>query len=176
MSAERASVPTAEPWNGEGLRTAGAWLGGAPPAPAPEASPQDQAEPPAPVGPFPAPRSFQCHTLRAVVAVGRPGSPGSGRDDGGPPSGRHHLKPGLALCAVLSQQPRKEHHSQRQQKSETRMAEVPGHGARPARRLPRERPPSREPGFGDGLLPRTRSVSSLRNVGAQGSALRDTGL
>lgn len=112
----------------------------------------------------------------AVVAVGRPGSPGSGRDDGGPPSGRHHLEPGLALCAVLSQQPRKEHHSQRQQKSETRMAAVPGRGARPARRLPRERPPSREPGFGDGPLPRTRSASSLRNVGAQGSALRDTGL
>lgn len=73
MSAERASVPTAEPWTGEGLRTAGAWLGGAPPAPAPEASPQDQAEPPAPVGPFPAPRSFQCHTLSS----GRRGAAGT---------------------------------------------------------------------------------------------------
>lgn len=110
------------------------------------------------------------------VSYAQQRSPWGGRDDGGPPSGRHHLEPGLALCAVLSQQPRKEHHSQRQQKSETRMAAVPGRGARPARRLPRERPPSREPGFGDGPLPRTRSASSLRNVGAQGSALRDTGL
>lgn len=105
MRAERASVPTAEPWTGEGLRTAGAWLGGAPPAPAPEASPQDQAEPPAPVGPFPAPRSFQCHTLSSGRrgAAGLAGvRPGRRRAPQWPPSPRTGPRP---LCRPLATAP-----------------------------------------------------------------------